>query len=195
MDEKILLPSSQYINTNLGLKYFNGNKKLYLKILNSFLTRYQNFDINALKEDELKNEMHTLKGLSSTLGMESLSNLALTLDNRQTKELFLDFSETLTLINTDLRITQTKTLLIIDNNSDTIDNLIKILEDSYDIMVITDPNDDLKALCTESIDVVLLNPILSTPKIRDTLEQQSISIIEVYKPINPESLKLVIKNA
>jgi len=51
MDEEIQLPNSSYIDTNLGLKYLNANKKLYLKILNSFLTRYENFDINNIEEN------------------------------------------------------------------------------------------------------------------------------------------------
>ena len=104
MDEKFLLPHSQYININLGLKYLNGNKELYLKILNSFLVRYKNFNIYSLKEDELRNEMHTLKGLSSTLGMETLSNLAKNLHDEQTEKTLLNFSKTLKYIITDLNI-------------------------------------------------------------------------------------------
>ena len=103
MDEEILLPNSKHININLGLKYLNGNNKLYLKILKSFLTRYKNFDINVLKEDELKNEMHTLKGLSSTLGMESLSHLAEEIHKETTAECLIDFSITLSQIIADLK--------------------------------------------------------------------------------------------
>ena len=103
MDEEILLPNSDHINIDLGLKYLNGNKKLYLKILKSFLTRYKNFDINALKEDALQNEMHTLKGLSSTLGMESLSHLAEEIHKEATKERLVLFSTILTQIIADLK--------------------------------------------------------------------------------------------
>jgi PleD family two-component response regulator len=194
MDNEILLPNSKYINTNLGLKYLNANKKLYLKVLNSFLERYENFDINNIKKDELRNEMHTLKGLSSTLGMESLSNLAKTLEDEKTKELLFKFSETLTIIIADLNILRTKTILVIDDNSDDIDTLIELLTDNYDIMVMTTPNDELNILSTEKIDIILLNPLLNNLNIKNKLEQENISCIELYKPIDINQLQLDIKN-
>jgi HPt (histidine-containing phosphotransfer) domain-containing protein len=195
MDKTTLLPSSEYIDINLGLKYLNGNKKLYLKILNSFLARYKNFDIYRIQKDEFKNEMHTLKGLSSTLGMEVLSNLAKDLHQEQAQELLLDFSKTLKYIISDLSTIQMKTLLIIDNNSENIDNLINQIGDSYDIMVMTNPNDDLEYLNREDINIVLLNPILSTPQIKQKLRQKTIFIIKITKPLDMNSLLLSIKNA
>ncbi len=123
MNEEILLPNSQYIDINLGLKYLNANKKLYLKILNSFLTRYTHFKINNIKKDEFQNEMHSLQGLSATLGMESLSNLAKELQNEQSEDFLLEFSKTLECIIKDLTVMQTKTLLITDDNSDDISNM------------------------------------------------------------------------
>jgi len=54
------LPNSKYIDTTIGLKYLNNNEELYLKILNRFLTRYRDFDIKSIKEDDFKSEMHTL---------------------------------------------------------------------------------------------------------------------------------------
>ena len=195
MDEETLLPNSKYININLGLKYLNGNKKLYLKILNSFLERYKSFDINSIKDDEFKNEMHTLKGLSSTLGMESLSTLAKNLHNEQSKELLLDFSKTLKCIITDLSTIKTKTLLIVDDNSKDINSLIQMLENSHDIIVITTPSDEVENIKRENIDIVLLNLELSTDELKHLLEQKKISIIELSKPINFNSLTLAIKNA
>jgi HPt (histidine-containing phosphotransfer) domain-containing protein len=195
MDKETLLPNSKYININLGLKYLNGNKKLYLKVLHSFVLRYKYFNINDIQEDEFKNEMHTIKGLSSTLGMQSLSNLAKSLHTQKSKELLVNFSKTLTCIISDISNSQTKTLLIIDNNSDDIDNLIKMLENDYDIMVITAPNNDLENIKRESIDIVLLNPTLSHDKLNHILEQKKVLIIKLYKPIDLYELKLTMKNA
>ena len=96
------LPNSKYIDTTIGLKYLNNNKELYLKILNRFLTRYRDFDIKSIKKDDFKNEMHTLKGLSSTLGMEQLSILAKNLHDEQNEELFSNFTQTLDAIILDL---------------------------------------------------------------------------------------------
>jgi len=95
MQNQQLLPHSKYIDTTAGLKYLNNNRELYLKILNRFLTRYREFDIREIEKDSFKNEMHTLKGLSSTLGMDQLTDLAKKLHDEQSTELFNDFTETL----------------------------------------------------------------------------------------------------
>jgi len=95
MNQKNLLPNSKYIDTTVGLRYLNDNRELYIKILNRFLTRYEAFNIKNIKKDEFKSEMHTLKGLSSTLGMEHLTNLAKELHDTENEELFNDFTETL----------------------------------------------------------------------------------------------------
>jgi len=97
------LPSSPYINTDIGLKYLNNNKKLYHKVLNNFLLRYETLDIEILNEEEFKSTMHTLKGLSATLGMESLTDLAQTLYTSQCEEKCNEFSLLLKLIIADLK--------------------------------------------------------------------------------------------
>ncbi len=102
MHEEILLPNSKHINIDLGLKYLNGNKKLYLKVLHSFLTRYQNFNISKINDDDFKNQMHILKGLSSTLGMQELSELSKELEKKKIEKNFSKFSKLLTSIVNDL---------------------------------------------------------------------------------------------
>ncbi len=100
MNEENSLPTSPYINTTLGLKYLNNNQQLYLKILNRFVERYETFNVHNLKEEEFKPQMHALKGLSSTLGMEQLSNLAQILEEKQSPETLKEFSTLLTSILT-----------------------------------------------------------------------------------------------
>jgi len=102
MNQDDSLPNSNYIDTSIGLKYLNNNKALYLKILNRFVTRYSNFDIHQIKEEDFKNEMHTLKGLSSTLGMEQLSTLAKQLHEERNEALLSDFTKMLNTIIADL---------------------------------------------------------------------------------------------
>ncbi len=102
MSQELPLPNSLYINTDIGLKYLNGNRKLYLKVLNSFLNRYRDFEVDRLTEDELKIAMHTLKGLSSTLGMESLGQLATALHQKPTQDLLSEFKQILNQIIYDL---------------------------------------------------------------------------------------------
>lgn len=72
-DLKIKLIDSSLINTDIGLQYFNHNKTLYLKILNSFTQRYEDLDLKILEEEELSRTLHTIKGLTLTLGMETIS--------------------------------------------------------------------------------------------------------------------------
>lgn len=112
MNDEIILPTSEYIHINLGLKYLNGNKKLYLKVLNSFLNRYEHFNIYDIEENEFENAMHILKGLASTLGMPFLSNLAQHLNKASKKELLLEFSEVLKVIITDLHSMHRKNHLV-----------------------------------------------------------------------------------
>jgi HPt (histidine-containing phosphotransfer) domain-containing protein len=194
MEEELLLPNSQYIDTNLGLKYLNANKKLYVKILNSFLTRYENFDITKIKENELHSEMHTLKGLASTLGMDSLSNLSKNLQKQVNEKLILEFSKTLRAIISDLNESQRKTLLIIDDVNDNIDTLINILGDNHDIMVTTTENEVIESINTERIDFALLGESLNSSYIKENLVKKNISIIYFSKPIDKNSLLIAIKS-
>lgn len=77
MNSEDRLPNFIYINTEIGLKFLNNNKKLYLKILNSFLDRYEYLKIDTLDSEELKDVVHSIKGLSATLGMETLNRLTM----------------------------------------------------------------------------------------------------------------------
>ncbi len=98
MSRTITLPDSPYINTTLGLKYLNDNLQLYLKILNRFVERYKAFNIYNIKDEDFKTEMHTLKGLSSTLGMERLSELAQILEKEQSPKTLEEFTTILSSI-------------------------------------------------------------------------------------------------
>ena len=184
------LPNSLYIDIILGLKYLNNNKKLYLKILNSFLTRYKDFDVYNIKDDELKSAMHTLKGLTSTLGMEELSNLSKKLHDEPNEQLLSNFSEVLRFIINDLNTSQIKNLLIIDSNSDRIDGLIDMLEDHYDIMVATTSTDAIESINSEKIHLILLHKDLENTVLIHRLEQKSIRIIKFSQIIDINKLIL-----
>ena len=73
--DDITLKSTPNIDVELGLKYLVGNKKSYLKILDSFYTRYKNLDLVNLDKSELKLITHTLKGLSKNIGAINLHNI------------------------------------------------------------------------------------------------------------------------
>jgi len=73
-DLKIKLINSSLINTHVGLNYFNNNKSLYLKILLSFTQRYEHINLKNLNNEELERTLHTIKGLTLTLGMVPISH-------------------------------------------------------------------------------------------------------------------------
>ena len=68
----VKLPNTPHINISLGLKHCNQNRPLYFKVLNSFVRRYQNINLNEV--EDRKRTLHSLKGISATLGMTSLTN-------------------------------------------------------------------------------------------------------------------------
>ncbi|HIC78035.1 MAG TPA: hypothetical protein EYP02_02520 [Sulfurovum sp.] len=100
MNSDDVLPNFKHINTDIGLKFLNSNRKLYLKILNSFLDRYENLDIDTLDSDELNDVIHAIKGLSATLGMEELNRLSM---SELTKESIEGLKESLFLVIDELR--------------------------------------------------------------------------------------------
>ncbi len=78
-----VIPKFNTIDTALGLRYLANSKKLYIKILKKFYTRYNNFHFNDLKEEERTRAVHTLKGLSGNIGATSLHLIAKELDETQ----------------------------------------------------------------------------------------------------------------
>ena len=81
----IKLPNTPYIDTTLGLKYCNNKPSLYFKILNNFVKRYQH--INLHEVEDRKRTIHSLKGITATLGMVTL--------NEQLGELEISFNSTI----------------------------------------------------------------------------------------------------
>jgi len=159
----IHLPKFQCIDTSIGLKYLNENKVLYLKVLNNFLERYENYSIKTLNELELQNTIHTIKGLSATLGMTQLSELSVQLHNQEVSfEMQTLFSETLETVINELKTTLRKeesqkatSILIINNNPDDIDKLMETL-DEEDILLALNKYEALELFDTENIALVIL---------------------------------------
>jgi len=190
------LPYFQYIDTKLGLKYLNDNKKLYLKILNNFLERYRNLKISNLNNEEFKDTIHTIKGLSSTLGMVYLSNIAKIIHETSNREKIFEFSKSLTLVINELQIElkdkKRKTILIIDNISEDIDVLIDSLDEKHDIIVALNEIDALEIIKKEDISLVLLYTNIENSnisKIDKILKQKSISTIFMVDNLDCHRIK------
>ena len=64
------------LNTQEALHFLSGNEKLYSKILKSFYENYQGISLYHLNDEEFKNTLHTIKGLSASIGAESLHKIS-----------------------------------------------------------------------------------------------------------------------
>jgi len=73
--QTIKFPNTTSIDIALGLKHCNNNHPLYFKVLNNFVKRYQSINLNEIPAEDLSRTLHSLKGLSATLGMTTLSQI------------------------------------------------------------------------------------------------------------------------
>jgi len=163
------LPLFKHIDTNIGLKYLNNNYDLYLKVLYNFLERYKSIQLNNLNKSELKDTIHAIKGLSSTLGMLSLEKIttALHKQNNPNKKLIQKCSNELKDVIQDLnqQLSVNKnhisTILIINNNPEEIDELMEILDGDFDILLALNKYEALEVFDEEEIDLVILHTELN----------------------------------
>ncbi len=101
--QEIEIPSFININNHVGLSYMGNNKKLYLKILIDFYTNNKDLNLASLDNKELERVSHTLKGLSSHIGADSLSRIANELENTLDKNLFDQLYRELNLVLDELK--------------------------------------------------------------------------------------------
>ena len=94
-EEIISLPSFVSIDTVVGLHYCGESKKLYLSILKNFCEKYRDVDLDLLEKSDIKSFVHTIKGLSLTIGAKSLHSLAVALEKKYSKVLVMKFHDTL----------------------------------------------------------------------------------------------------
>lgn len=191
----------KYIDTELGLQYLNGNEELYFKILKNFVNRYKDLQIEILDRDKLDNTIHTIKGLSATLGMTKLSEIATKLNEKKIyeKDKLIEFSKKLQLIIDELEIKlqddKPKTILIITDKIIDIDILIEILGDKHDVIVALDKTMALEAIETENISLILFE--IDMIDIYDDIKSKSIPIIftidKLEKISNINSMNYITK--
>jgi HPt (histidine-containing phosphotransfer) domain-containing protein len=81
------MPEFDSIDTTLGMLYFNNNRKLYMQILNTFYDDYVDFTFEGLEGTELKRVVHTLKGLSKSIGATVLYTYIKELEETESKAL------------------------------------------------------------------------------------------------------------
>lgn len=118
------IPQFTNIDTTSGLMYLDGNKKLYLKILNIFYEDYHNVDLEKIPKDELKIVIHTIKGLSANIGALSLHKIAV-----QSEE--IESTAQISLLNKELNLV-TKEIKTKLNTKQELDGLLNISKEKKD---------------------------------------------------------------
>lgn len=89
VEDNISMPELTTVDTEKGLKYFAGNKRLYMKIIEKFIDSYQDVKFMALSGEELSIELHTVKGLAANIGAIRIYEIAKELELGESKELLL----------------------------------------------------------------------------------------------------------
>jgi len=105
------MPNFINIDTQIGLLHMANNEKLYLKILNDFITNYENITLENLDDEEFVRVIHTLKGLSANIGANKINQIALEIETTKDKnllpKLYKELSKVITEIKEKLNITKT----------------------------------------------------------------------------------------
>ena len=108
--------SFKYIDTSKGLAHMGQNKKLYLKVLNSFFKDYKEIELQSIEDDGIAIFAHTLKGLSFNIGAVSLGNIAYKLETSLDRKLLNSLEMELSQVIEELKIIQKDDL----SNKDTV---------------------------------------------------------------------------
>lgn len=77
----------KHLDTQTALLYLSNNERIYLKILNDFLKAYKDFSLKDLSDEDFKIAVHTLKGLSATIGANKLHEVVKKLNDTKDKTL------------------------------------------------------------------------------------------------------------
>ena len=92
-----VLPDMIHVDTRAGLSRVMGDATLYEKLLSDFAKKYSTLKISPQNED-FKRLIHTIKGLSASIGAEKLSEISKTLEDDPNVENLTAFQEQLNLV-------------------------------------------------------------------------------------------------
>ncbi|RLA79932.1 MAG: hypothetical protein DRG78_11950 [Epsilonproteobacteria bacterium] len=78
-----VLPEFKILDTQKALRALGDNKELYMKILKDFYINYSEYNLQNKEQEQLKRELHTLKGLRANIGATALHLKLVELENIQ----------------------------------------------------------------------------------------------------------------
>jgi CheY-like chemotaxis protein len=70
--KEVYIPSFKNIDTKIGLTHMRLNKNLYLKTLQNFYKEFNNIELQEFDHNTLILKLHTIKGLSASIGAMKL---------------------------------------------------------------------------------------------------------------------------
>lgn len=85
------IPNLKYLNISKVVPSTLSNLSFYKCVALKFLELYKDFKLD-IKADNFKERIHTLKGLSGTIGAEKLYEIIIELENNQSEELLKEFN-------------------------------------------------------------------------------------------------------
>jgi signal transduction histidine kinase/DNA-binding response OmpR family regulator len=102
--DDLFFPDFKTIDTKVGLSYLAGNKKIYIRMLKSFYKSTKDLDLEKMSDEEIDRTMHTLRGMSASIGALSLNKLVIELDDNSQRSDFDQFYKELNLVFEDLKL-------------------------------------------------------------------------------------------
>ncbi|RLA79242.1 MAG: hypothetical protein DRG78_13335 [Epsilonproteobacteria bacterium] len=115
--DNITLPNFKYIDTSVGLLLLLDNQELYIKLLNDFYNDYKDIDFSAFDDEEYFRLIHSISGVSGSIGATQLHNSAKQLDSTQDKVYFDEFKSKLNLVIEELKEKLKINTSIVKNNN------------------------------------------------------------------------------
>ncbi len=174
------------IDRVVGLKYLGGNEKGYLKVLEQFYNAYHDLNLESMEAKEFEMQMHSIKGLSATIGAMGLHYISKELYESKNKEFLPVFYNELEKVNKEIEnirelesikfTTKTidfhdfkeaknstkgykPTVLIVDDVEANISILKNILHD-YDLLLARDGLSALEIAASEYVELILLDIVM-----------------------------------
>ncbi|RLA79241.1 MAG: hypothetical protein DRG78_13330 [Epsilonproteobacteria bacterium] len=131
MEETIdnTFPKFKNIDTSIGMRLLLDNVKLYLKLLNTFYNDYKDIDFSTFDDEEYFRIIHTISGVSGSIGATQLHNCAKQFDITQDKAYFDEFNTQLKLV-----IDELKEKLQQESKANEINNLLDLTDDYKDLL-------------------------------------------------------------
>ena len=125
--DDVKIPHFKNLNTDAGLHHLAGNKTLYLDILSDFYEQYKGLNIETLDKEEMKIHIHTLKGLSASIGAQSLHKITKRFDKSHDGKLLKLLTIELSLVLEELKVFKENSVEIVTELMETTDEHIQNL--------------------------------------------------------------------